>query len=306
MPKLNVQQNNANVIKALRNALAIGQIKGPIASDGADNFSSAGSNRNLLDNPWFGSGEVVNQRGNTSGTVNNAYFIDRWKLSGEYSIAASGITFTCNAGAGVSQIFPRALTIGETYTFSVMYSDLSIVSCTFVPLANRENAYAFGDGLLLEIDTRAAYPTNRCIIYKNGSQWTNEFRAFKLEKGTVSTLANDTPPDYWQELDKCLYYFERIKARGNYSSFGCGVAASATIASILVPMHPKRNNSYTIATSGSFGVIGGTVTSMAKDNSSSNYALNLAVTGTFTSGAAALLRSQNDANAYIDVNNDLQ
>ena len=62
MPKLNVQQNNANVIKALRNALAIGQVKGPIASDGADNFSSAGSNRNLLDNPFF----TLNQRGQAS------------------------------------------------------------------------------------------------------------------------------------------------------------------------------------------------------------------------------------------------
>lgn len=40
MPKLNVQQNNANVIKALRNALAMGAIKGPIASDGSDNFSA--------------------------------------------------------------------------------------------------------------------------------------------------------------------------------------------------------------------------------------------------------------------------
>ena len=142
------------------------------------------------------------------------------------------------------------------------------------------------------------------VTTKSGKAGKASFSA--RAKFGVSTLANDTPPDYWQELDKCLYYFERIKARGNYSSFGCGVAASATIASILVPMHPKRNNSYTIATSGSFGVIGGTVTSMAKDNSSSNYALNLAVTGTFTSGAAALLRSQNDANAYIDVNNDLQ
>lgn len=40
MPKLNVQQNNAGVIQALKNALAIGQINGTLACDGENNFSA--------------------------------------------------------------------------------------------------------------------------------------------------------------------------------------------------------------------------------------------------------------------------
>ena len=40
MPKLNVQQNNAGVIQALKNALAIGQINGTVACDGENNFSA--------------------------------------------------------------------------------------------------------------------------------------------------------------------------------------------------------------------------------------------------------------------------
>lgn len=40
MPKLNVQQNNAGVIQALRNALAIGSINGLLQCDGANNFSA--------------------------------------------------------------------------------------------------------------------------------------------------------------------------------------------------------------------------------------------------------------------------
>ena len=54
MPKLNVQQSSQNIVQAFRNTLAIGNLKGIIASDGNHNFSTAGSNRNLLDNPWWG------------------------------------------------------------------------------------------------------------------------------------------------------------------------------------------------------------------------------------------------------------
>ena len=213
------------------------------------NIMAGGSNRNLLDNPWWGSGEVVNQRGNTSGTVSNAYFIDRWKLSGAYSIAASGITFTCNAGAGVSQIFNHALTIGGTYTFSVKYADSSIVSVTFAPLANRENVYQFGDGLYLEIDTRSAFPTHRCIVYTPGTSWTREVKAVKLELGSVSTLANDAPPDYAEELAKCQRYFFRLAFNGTTDPLAFGIPYSTTMARVLIHTPVSMANTPTISSS---------------------------------------------------------
>lgn len=268
------------------------------------------SNRNLLDNPWFGSGEVVNQRGGTSGTVSNAYFIDRWKLSGEYSIATSGITFTCNAGAGVSQIFPHALTIGEIYTFSVMYGDGSIVSCTFAPLANRENAYPFSDGLYLEIDTRAAFPTHRCIIYTPGTSWTKEIKAVKLELGSVSTLANDAPPDYGEELAKCQRYFVRIASTATAFPVAFGLKDSSTVVDLLVPTPVEMRARPTTTFSGTHRIWGGGVASrdVASYSTVAKNAIGVYLRATIASGSLPdyynyVLYMNNGA--YIDFSADL-
>lgn len=269
-----------------------------------------GGGRNLLDNPWFGSGEVVNQRGSTSGTISNAYFIDRWKLSGTYSIAASGITFTCNAGAGFSQIFPRALTIGETYTFSVMYGDGSIVSCTFAPLANRENVYSFGDGLYLEIDTRAAFPTHRCIIYTPGVSWTREIKAVKLEKGSVSTLAQDAPPDYGEELAKCMRYFIRINAPYYNNGFGIGRATGGTTCLVFIPLPvPLRSSpSVSYSNAGNLQLIGNgsnyAVTALAYSGRS-EAGVNLSVTSSGISTNHLYFLTKTNQDCYIDLSADL-
>lgn len=271
------------------------------------NIMAGGSNRNLLDNPWFGSGEVVNQRGNTSGTVSNTYFIDRWKLSGTYSIAASGITFTCNAGAGVSQIFPHALTIGETYTFSVMYGDGSIVSCTFAPLANRENAYPFGDGLYLEIDTRAAFPTHRCIIYTPGTSWSKEIKAVKLELGSVSTLANDAPPDYGMELAKCQRYFIRIKGDPIGSGY---VTAGLNQAYIHIPTPVPMRTAPTASINGSMYIRGTGATwnvSTVSVPSTSLQPTNgvSVIAAVNASQVMAVCAYMSSANSYIDLSANL-
>ena len=49
--------------------------------DDAVDYALANSNRNLLDNPWWGSGEVVNQRQITAKPSNGKYGIDRWIFS---------------------------------------------------------------------------------------------------------------------------------------------------------------------------------------------------------------------------------
>ena len=129
MPKLNVQQNNQNVIQAFKNALAIGNLKGIIASDGSHNFSTAGSNRNLLDNPWF----TVNQLGVNGTITNGQYGVDRWIAGGgTVTMATGGITL----GAGKSYALQRpadpSIFNGKTVTLSVMTSDGVIESGTVV------------------------------------------------------------------------------------------------------------------------------------------------------------------------------
>lgn len=213
MPDLNVQQNNANIIKALRNALAIGQIKGPIASDGNDNFTSIGSNRNLLDNWYFvGGGSQlgdgvfpINQRGLTSYTASGAC-IDRWKTDGGFTLSASGISqdITKAAYQMVTKEFIDRL-YGKTLTMSLMLTDGTIKSGTFA----MPSAYTGVTTVLSAVSDGSHYIG--LLIYDTGNgqicrTMGNNIAAVKLEVGTVSTLANDVPPDFGEELRKCQRY----------------------------------------------------------------------------------------------------
>ena len=203
MPKLNVQQNNANVIKALRNALAIGQIKGPIASDGNDNFTSTGSNRNLLDNWYFvGGGSQlgdgvfpINQRGQSSYTGGGTQ-LDRWKTweaNDVITLTANGVKFKSPANNGMFQYWSEFPTT-KTVTFSAII-DGNIYSVT-LPEGDTQYDY-IGTGFKIGISRNG-----KCVYIK--SQNTEILiAACKLEVGTVSTLANDPPPDFGEELAKC-------------------------------------------------------------------------------------------------------
>lgn len=230
MPKLNVQQNNANVIKALRNALAIGQIKGPIASDGNDNFTSTGSNRNLLDNAYFvGGGSQlgdgifpINQRGQTVYTT-AAWNMDRWygacTLYSDYLHIPSFIEQSAE--------YP----LNTPLTMSAMLADGTIVSGTATFTDRNTQQYFYIDGTNIQL-VRAA--DGMVMI------WTRvgvNVKAVKLEKGTVSTLANDAPPDFGEELRKCQRYFMRITAKNGTRGYaGIGSANNSKNMLCLVPM----------------------------------------------------------------------
>ena len=203
MPKLNVQQNNANVIKALRNALAIGQIKGPIASDGNDNFTSTGSNRNLLDNWYFvGGGSQlgdgvfpINQRGQSTYTGGGTQ-LDRWHgLAGTDTLVltANGLQYTSPSSNGIFQYFPVFPT-PQTVTFSVKVNG-TITSITLAEGTIHAEEVFLGYKLTVDRNDKCVgiFSLNETIL----------LQAAKLEVGTVSTLANDAPPNYWLELQKC-------------------------------------------------------------------------------------------------------
>ena len=108
------------------------------AADPDDPYANSGygrTNPNLLDNPWFGSEEVINQRGVTSGqTTHAAYTVDRWFTSygnalGTWSIGANGLTLSAASGtyALMQQNIPASLATqltGKTVTCSYLTAGL--------------------------------------------------------------------------------------------------------------------------------------------------------------------------------------
>lgn len=133
---------------------------------------------NLLHNWYFAN--PVNQRG-VSGTISTTgYFIDRWILtSGSVTLTSNGLTLN----GTITQILEYAVGTDVTASLS-MYSGTAT----------------------------AAYNNSTKTFTITSSGGT--IQAAKLEKGTVSTLPNDAPPDFGQQLRFCQRY--QIKLGGTY------------------------------------------------------------------------------------------
>lgn len=303
MPKLNVQQNNANVIKALRNALAIGRIKGPIACDGADNFSSGGgSNPNLLDNWYWGKGGVVNQRGFTTGVTSSGLTIDRWR-SDNLSIALSDNGITIPANSTFKQILGADrydVLIGKVVTLSCLLSNGTIQSGSFLLTDATGTTYAPNTNRLGLNGANKQFH-----IYPSAQQ---TIKAVKLELGPVSTLANDLP-NYAEELAKCQSLFFRLKLEGN-KCFGIGFAESTTSVRLMIPVPSPMRTSPTITVSGTPRLKGNgqvLAPSAYATNNVTNFNASVCVTVTTTGATqyAIYALSTNDSSTYIDFSADL-
>lgn len=174
------------------------------------NIGAGGTNDNLLDNAYFvGGGSQlgdgvfpINQRGQTSYTTPQVT-IDRWSLfGGSVVLAADGITVTSSPDFG--QVFePSRLPVG-TYTASVKTADGKIGSITFTTTGSQFFAGgAMGDtGVTLNFIDLWTPDRSLFSLQCQGVK----IAAAKLEKGTVSTLANDAPPDFGEELANCQQY----------------------------------------------------------------------------------------------------
>ena len=272
--------------------------------DGTDVYQS---NPNLLDNPWF----TVRQRGDGPFSGANTEAFDRWlaTINSTLTGTANGITITTTVRTwGMQQRVAKGFfTVGKTYTISAMEQDGTITSATFTWTGSGISKYVTGANVGFEISVSNG--NYEQIYFTTNYVGSVDLKAVKIELGSVSTLANDTPPDYDRELEHCKYYFERIKALGNYAEFGLGIAQTTGTVYAHIPMHPKRDGNYTIATNGSFRVIstsGISATGISKyAHTSTAGNLVVSVTASVTAGQAYRLTANNDANAYIDINNDL-
>lgn len=179
------------------------------------NIGAGGSNDNLLDNAYFvGGGSQlgdgifpINQRGQSS-YASDGTGIDRWKqFAATVTLESDGVTVTPSTYSNnFLQIMNPAkwnALVGETVTLSI---EVLAVTGTITVAG-----YNTGIGTITSTGIAAFTFTmpsgiadgNKFFGLAGQSGTSIKFGRWKLEKGTISTLANDVPPNYWLELQKC-------------------------------------------------------------------------------------------------------
>lgn len=280
------------------------------------------TNPNLFLNPWF----RINQRERTSFST-TGMLVDGWRVTSgslTYTINEDGSVTIGRSGTGTLanriDLPPTALA-GKTVTLSVMLANGTIGAWTVAVPAPTSSSQliinrSFG-GRIIKFYVMAANSAYgySLEIYSNNPSTDITIRAVKLEVGSVSTLANDAPPDYASELAKCQRYYMRFKG-ATYLSLGFAIAegASQAYAAIQLPV-PMRVRP-TVATSGTLTLWGGntsnsyTVTSLAANDSGTpavdcSYVKVRANSSGLTVGKIYELDFRNDTTAYLELSAEL-
>lgn len=235
--------------------------------DGTDVYQS---NRNLLDNPWF----TVRQRGNGPFTGNGVTGIDRWKTTNANSTVKGNdgyITLTAASGGNgfIRQIFPEALYGTYTYSAYIRGSGAGYVSVNnsdFSVISSKTFSNPGNDWVLITGTFTTSGNGAECFSIRCNAGTSVDIKCAKLELGSVSTLANDAPPNYAEELAKCQRYFFRVN--GGYHPFGVGDAVSATQVRIFVPtpVTMRTEGTHTVTTNGYITIRGSGMTGTAPTN----------------------------------------
>jgi hypothetical protein len=168
-------------------------------------YALSQSNPNLLDNPWF----TVNQRGQSTYSSTWAYCLDRWYNAVTTSVAVNNdgtitITGSSDNNSLIRQILEPSLVTfltGKTVTISALLSDGTLIKQTGV-FTNVGWAFVHYDTSTISIDLSNAGTSTQFRI-RTVDASTITVKAVKLELGSVSTLAQDTAPNYGSELLKC-------------------------------------------------------------------------------------------------------
>lgn len=267
-----------------------------------------GTNPNLLDNPWF----TVNQRGVTSGGFEDrVYRFDRWYTSyasntnGTWSWGANGVTLTSpnnSASLLLQKIASPELLDGKKLTASLLLTDGTILRGTV------SFNHATNQTFLIHNLVRVQWLSGAFAIIILASQ-TIAIRAVKLEVGDISTIANDAPPNYAEELLKCQRYFLRVLRNGGYSvDVAFGVADSATTARITIPTPVPMAKAPTVSMSGTVriqdGGSGHEITNISNYQSITNVGVQIHPTTSGLTNGDNVILSLGSNGAYIDLSAD--
>ena len=238
------------------------------------NIGTAGSNDNLLDNAYFvgggsqlGDGHFpINQRGQSS-YASDGTGIDRWKqFAATVTLENDGVTVTPSAYSNnFLQLMNPAkwdALVGETVTLSI--DVLAVTGAITVA------GYNTGVGTITSTGIAAFTFTmpsgiadgNKFFGIAGQSGSSIKFSRWKLEKGTVSTLANDAPPNLVEELWKCQRYLWVGDFDTNTTiTTGCSFSADTVVADLVLPVSMRKTSTYTVSYTGSGALMGtGTLT----------------------------------------------
>ena len=277
-----------------------------------------GGGRNLLDNGWF----TIDQTGVTSGaaTGGTAQDVrDRWRLArcSEYTFNNDGTVTSKWDGTGAgcyliqfALLDNAAFYKGKTCTLS-FYADGELYTRTITMPTGTTTSFTIG-GVSVNIADRTSSDRGyECQFYHSVAAGKT-IGPFKLEEGSVSTLANDGPPDYQQELARCQRVFYRI-GKATYLTACQVLAENSSNAYGLMKLPVPMRKQPTVAYSGSFLLWAGSsgttiaVTSITINNpaypSVNPAVVNLraqAASG-MTQGQYYDLQSRNNADAYLEL-----
>ena len=276
-------------------------------ADPADTYANNGygrSNPNLIDNPWF----TIQQRGASAFT--SGYSADRWQKqnsAGSVTPTANGLQLALNGtdAIDIRQYFTlndfAVSGNNKPFTFSMLMSDGTLFHEKFIMKSSSLDANVYftynNKTIRCNFYTTSTTLAIRLVVYTDCT-----IRAVKLEQGTVSTLANDTPPDYATELAKCRYYFRRYKnGAGSAVNTLIGGVAISTVSDYILDGE-MRNASGTTTYSGSITVNGQAATGVTSYNRSGQVTLRINATS-LTPYQVAIAAFATDA--YIDISHDL-
>lgn len=270
------------------------------------------SNRNFIDNPWF----TINQRGATDFSSGSGYGCDRWKGGGANLHIGSGYIENTSSGnyATWQKLEPSLQNElnGKTCTVSVKMSDGTIHSGSFVyaltPLAD---VVVFNNSDVYVYEERTYGNIN--VQIKVGKK----ILAVKLELGSISTLANDTAPNYAIELMKCKRYFNRIiqGVNGRWTPVGACVVRSS-VSRVYVPFEVSMraipsvviNNFNNSTVQVEFGSTEYAVNEVILGAVASNIlqlSVKTATPPTGTQAGSFFIRNTADSTTYVDLIADL-
>ena len=248
------------------------------------------SNPNLLIN-WY-LADPINRRGQKSYS-GNGYCIDMWSLfAGSITLQADGIVITKLTGA----------------EYAAFASPMETAPAGIVTLSALVGGTIYTASGMVGTSIKADYPGGYVDLYTWGGQAqvriiqiedvSPVISRIKLEQGAISTLANDPPPDRGTELAKCQRYQINLATKASYQIFGIGRVASATSATISVPLPVTMRlatpalevDATKFSLNNTIPVLG-----MTLSNASANAAkINVTVAGGLTVGEACFLTNANN------------
>lgn len=246
---------------------------GGATAEAARKSLGAAGNENLLGN-WYLS-NPVNQRGATSYTA-VGFCIDRWSfeqwsaISPTVEIRDGCVAVTCGCTASDTNTTKLRQTIddpsrldGKTVTLSAKLKNVSVNGnprLTIYYNGSKKDMNITSAHANSIISVTATLPTSLSSVYVAIGNDANasgkggfdiEIEAMKLELGSVSTLANDAPPSYSEQLLECQRYYIRFSANGGGQWLMGGSNGNTAYLPLHLPVPMRGTAQPTLSWSGS-------------------------------------------------------